>query len=231
MLPFFALAEYNGHQVEFVMTLTDGSKIEGYNYLPSVFRKDESLSYKVYLEQNYELILNNQFNDSVGDWAYFEHRIKYYFAHEEGNHGFIYMLTDKKGIDQHNVESVSILSLTNQSYAIGISSFHKYEDREWMSSKAIERHSYGGRFCTNDIFIHEKNAQTDSILQALNNVTFEHRIKIQALEDEMSYSDGEPYYEAEQKINDLDEEFDSLIFELLQYFDGVKVVIITMCTC
>jgi hypothetical protein len=231
MLPVLAVAEYNGHQIEFVMNLTDGSEIHAYNYLPTTYRKDESVSYAAYLEQNYELVLNNQFNDSVGDWAYYAYRIKYNFADEEGNDGFIYMLTDKKGIDKVKIESIHIISLTDQSYAIGISSYHAYEDRLWMSINAIEMHSYGGRFCSHDIFIHEKSAETDVILQALEDVIVSHELKIKALEEVMSNSDGAPYYEAEESINDLEEELDVEISGVLQNFDGMKVVIITMCTC
>ena len=230
-LPCLASAEYNGHQIEFTITLTDGKEIHGYNYLAMVHRRDESIGYQEFLEQNPEMVLRNQFNDSVGEWTYFEHRIRYDYLSYGRDSSFIYTLIDKKSVEKHTVASLTIIGLTDQSYAIGVSSGHEYEDRIWMTSEPVERHSFGGIFCSTDIFIHEKTAETDQVIQELEQISADFDQQVKAQEAEMKYADGEPYYQAEAKLEQIEEAMDGKISAVLQRFDGLKVVLITMCTC
>ena len=98
-LPFIALAEYNGHQIEFTIELKDGNKIHGYNYLASVYQKDKTISYQEFLEKNYEIVLRHHYNDSLEELTYFQNRIKYNYLDYGGEDRFIYTLTDKRTID------------------------------------------------------------------------------------------------------------------------------------
>lgn len=228
-LPFIALAEYNGHQIEFTIELKDGNKIHGYNYLASVHQKDKTISYQEFLEKNYELVLMKHFND--GELTYFQHRIKYNYLDYDGNTRFIYALTDKKSIDKSKIKSLKIIELTDQTYAIGISSAHNWKDRLWMSSKPIEKISTAGYLCENQIFIHEDNPKIEQIKKELEKVSIEFDKKINEQKEIMKYSNGKEYIQAEKKINELENEIDGEISELLQKFNGKRVVIITMCSC
>jgi len=230
-LPFIAFAEYNGHQIKFSIELKDGIEIIGYNYLSSVYQKDKSISYKEFLENNYELILRNQYSDSIGEFTYFQNRIKYDYKDYDGEKRFIYTLTDKKEIDKNNIKKFKIIELTDQSYAIGISTNHEWKDRLWMKTEPIEKYSFGGAFCSHDIYIHEKNDLTDKIINVLKNISLNFEKAIKEQQEIMEHSDGKYYYEAEEKIEKIEEEIDSKISEELQRFDGMKIVIITMCTC
>jgi hypothetical protein len=230
-LPFLASAEYNGHQIEFNITLTDGKEIHGHNYLAMVHRRDESIGYQGFLEQNPELVLQNQFNDSVGEWTYFEHRIRYDYLPYGGDSSFIYPLIDKKSVEKHAVAALTIIGLTDQSYAIGVSSGHEYEDRVWMASKPVESHFFGGLFCSTDIFIHEKTAATDLIIRELEKISADFEQEVKAQEEEMKYADGEAYDQAAAKLEQIEEAMDGNISAVLQRFAGLKVVMITMCTC
>jgi hypothetical protein len=230
-LPFIAFAEYNGHQIKFSIELKDGIEIIGYNYLSSVYQKDKSISYKEFLENNYELILRNQYSDSIGEFTYFQNRIKYDYKDYDEKKRFIYTLTDKKEIDKNNIKKFKIIELTDQSYAIGISTNHEWKDRLWMKTEPIEKNSFGGTFCSHDIYIHEKNDETDKIINVLKNISLNFEKAIKEQQEIMEHSDGKYYYEAEEKIEKIEEEIDSKISEELQHFDGMKIVIITMCTC
>lgn len=231
LLPLSAFAEYNGHQIEFIIETTDGREIHGYNYLAMVSIQDESLSYQEYLEANFEIVLNNHFNDSVGTHAYFQHRIKYNFTNLYGGTGFIYTLTDKRSIDTNKVKSFKIIGLTDQSYAVGISTGHDYKDRIWMAGEPLEKYGFGGTFCSHDIFLHETNRETDRIIAELQKVSDDFEKELKELNEEMRSSDGAAHWEAEEKIDNLEEEIDEKISNVLQNFSGMKVVIITMCTC
>lgn len=230
-LPLIVFAEYNGHQIKFSIEFKDGIEITGYNYLASVYQKDKSISYKEFLENNYELILRNQYNDSIGEFTYFQNRIKYDYKDYDGEKRFIYTLTNKKEIDKYNIKKFKITELTNQSYAIGISTNHEWKDRLWMQTEPAEKYAFGGIFCSHDIYIHEKNEETDKIINVLNTVSLNFEKAIKKQREIMKVSDGKHYYEAEDKIKKIEEEIDGKISEELQGFNGMKVVIITMCTC
>ena len=230
-LPFIVFAEYNGHQIKFSIELNDGVEIIGYNYLASVYQKDKSISYKAFLENNYELILRNQYNDSLGEFTFFQNRIKYNYKDYNGENRFIFTLTDKKEIDKNNIKTFKIIELTDQSYAIGISTNHMWKDRLWMKNKPTERQSFGGTFCSHDIYIHEKNNDTDKIIDALKKLSLNFEKAIKEQQQIMDHSDGNHYYEAKEKIEKIEEDIDNKISEELQNFNGMKVVIITMCTC
>ena len=100
-----------------------------------------------------------------------------------------------------------------------------------MLVEPVEKYSFEDIFCSHDIYIHEKDDETDTIINALKkgSLNFEKAIKEQ--EEIMKYSDGEQYQEAKEKIEKIEEAIDQKISEELQRFDGMKVVIITMCTC
>ena len=230
-LPFTALAEYNGHQIKFSIEFKDGSAVIGYNYLSSIYQKDKTISYTEFLENNYELILRNQYNDSIGEFTYFENRIKYDYSDYDGAKRFIYTLTDKKEVDFNNIEKLKIIELTDQSYAIGISTNHVWKDRLWMKTEPVEKYSFGGTFCSHDIYIHQKNDKTDKIIKVLKEISIGFEKEIKEQQEIKENSDGTYYYQAEKRIEKIEEEIDAKISKELQNFDNMKVVIITMCTC
>ena len=230
-LPFVAFAEYNGHQIKFSIEFKDGSELIGYNFLSSIYQKDKSISYTEFLENNYELILRNQFNDSIGEFTYYENRIKYDYSDYDGTKRFIYTLTDKKEIDKNRIKKFKIIELTDQSYAIGISTNHVWKDRLWMKTEPDEKHSFGGTFCSHDIYVHNKNDKTDRIIKALKDISISFEKEIKEQQEIMERSNGTYYYQAEEKIEKIEEEIDAKISKELQNFNNMKVVIITMCAC
>lgn len=230
-LPLIAFAEYNGHQIKFSIELKNGIEIIGYNYIASIYQKDKSIGYKEFLENNYELVLKNQFSDSIGDYTYFQNRIKYDYTGIDGGERFIYTLLDKKEIDIHRIKRFEIIELTDQSYAIGISTHHESKDSLWMKVKPVEKYSFEDIFCSHDIYIHEKDDETVKIINTLKKVSLNFKKAIKEQEEIMEHSDGKQYHEAKEKIEKNEEAIDRKISEELQKFDGMKVVIITMCTC
>lgn len=226
-----AFAEYNGHQIKFSIGLKNGSEIIGYNYLATIYNKDNSISYKAFLENSYDLVLRNQFNDSVGAFTYYINRIKYNFKDYNGENRFIHTLTDKKDIDIRTIKTFKIIELIDQSYAIGMSSHHKWNDRHWMKNNPVEKQSFGGTFCTHDIYIHTKTNATDKLIKKLNEISERFDTEIKEQQEVLEHANGQPYYEAEEKINVLEEAIDGEIAKVLQGFNTMKVVIITMCTC
>ena len=100
-----------------------------------------------------------------------------------------------------------------------------------MKTKPTEKHSFGGTFCSHDIYIHEKNDDADKIIEDLKKISLNFEKAIKEQQEIMESSDGKYYYQAKERIEKIEEEIDSKISEVLQNFDGMKVVIISMCSC
>lgn len=230
-IPLLATAEYNGHQIEFNLELTNGKMIKGYNYLPDVYQKDRSQDYTDFLEAHYELVLKNPFEDQMGSYAYFEKRIKYEYTLYDENPLFIFTLIDKKSIDLSTIKSFKIIRLIPQSYLINVSSTHQWKDRKWMQKPTKNVHSFGGTFCSNDVFIHKKNKKTEKLIEALEKKSKDLENELQDQYKLLRNTDGEPKFDIEEKIDQLEEEMDDKIYDLIAPFHGMKVVVITMCTC
>ena len=230
-LPANVFAEYNGHHIEFMIEMDDGSEIHAYNYLSFVYRKDQTLPYQMFLEENYHLILKNQYVDSLGEMTYFQSRIKYNYEDFDGRAHSIYTILNKKSIDTAMVKTFKIIGLIDQSYAIGISSQHQLADSLWMNNKSLERCSFGGLFCSNDLYIHEESNEVKTIVKELAKVSAELQKEYEKLEEDIRYSEGEDRDQAEEKLMKLEEGSDDRFFDVLNKLSGLKVVIITMCTC
>lgn len=231
LLPFAASAEYNGHQIEFRIEMSDGESFIGYNYLSDLGHADSSLTYEEFLEKNYELILRNQFNDMVGEWTCYKHRIKYDYLDYDGTKSSIHVLIDKRSINKLEIQSFEIIELIDQSYLIGVSSIHKWEDRIWMSKAPVEQFSTGGYLCDHQVFIHENDPTIEQMKKELERVQAEFEKEINEQQQIMEFSDGDPYYEAENRIEELENELDDNIADVIFGYDGLKIVIISMCTC
>ena len=102
------------------------------------------------------------------------------------------------------------------------------EDREWLQTKPVQTYETGGIFCNHQIFLHEQNKKTTKIITELNRTEQAYYQKVKDLKEQMKYSDGELYHEAQTFISKLDDEIDS---KILGKFNGLKVVIISMCSC
>jgi hypothetical protein len=222
------MAEYNGHQIEFTIEFNNGSKVQGYNYLAIVYQKDQTLNYQEFLEQNHELLLNGQNNEN--ELFYFQHRIKYTHFEYDDNQKFICTLTNKKSIDKTEIKSIQINEMISQPYTIGISTVHHWKDRLWMNKNPIEKISIGGFLCVHQIFIHETNPEVELLKNEIQTISTNYDREIKEQQRIMENSDGERYYQAQNKINELEKNIDVQLSELLQKFKGLKVVIVSSCT-
>lgn len=231
ILPLSSLAEYNGYHIEFNITMKSGDKIHGYSYLTFVYREDQTVNYQDFLEENFELILTNQFTDGLGDYKYFQDRILYTYANYDSEVQGIYEVINPKSIDISKIESFEIIEMIDQSYAIRISTEHTLADSAWMNQEPIEQYSFGGKFCSHDIYIHEKISTTDNLIKKLETVSREIRFELLELEEDIKHANGEEYYKIQEQIETIEEGSDDRILDVLSNFDKDKLVIITICTC
>lgn len=223
-----SFAEYNGLHLEMVIEMKDGSEIHAYNFIAPYFLGDTTVNH---LEKNFELILRNDYVDSVGEYAYFQHRITYDFTIYE-NVSKAYQLLHKTSVNFDSIKSVNIIDAFDYTYAIGMSGISTFSDTLWSQTPAIFAKSFGGRFCSHDIFIHEENDNTRSVIRKLEKKMIDHNSKLQVLEDELENSNGSEYYEIQEQHEKLEEGLDDAIYDIInEFLDDSKVIIITMCSC
>jgi hypothetical protein len=224
--------EYNGHHVEFVMELKDGSSIHGYIYKPVGYTKDASVSYSEFLEKNYDVLLQNDFIDGLGDYAYFKNRFRYEYK-DWGSEDItaIYNVTEKTSIDINSIKSFKIIDIIDQSYAVGVSMYNTEANTTWMKSDVVERFSTGDNLCSHDIFIHVHNPQTKKVLSALKKLDQEYLDHIKFLELELRSYDGAERQKIEEDLEKYEDAQGDKVDKLLRGFDNQKVVIVTFCSC
>lgn len=231
IFPCSLLAEYNGHQLEFKIIMHSGKELMGYQYLPQVFKEDENQSYEEFLEEHVEVVLRNDFSDGLGEHAYFNKRIVYSYLGYGSDSNEIMVLVDKRSILIDSVQSLEILSMISQTYMIGVSSLHDWSDRHWMKSPPHEKITTGGYLCDHQVFVHEDHSRTANIKQALDSLMLDFEKQIKEQEEIMRFSDGEDYYNAQEKISELEYALDEKVYMILEKFEGMKVVIVSGCTC
>ncbi len=221
-------AEYNGLHLEMLIEMQDGSVIHAYNYISPFYLEDTTIKY---LENNFELVLRNDYNDSIGEYAFYKNRITYDYTVYE-NVSQAYQLLNKTKINFDAVKSVDIIDAFDFTYAIGMYGISSCSDTLWSKSPVVWKKSYGGYFCSHDIFIHEHNDNTLKVIRKLERMLNEHKSELNKLENDLKNYDGERYYEIQKQHEELEEKLDDEIYNIIDEFrDDSKVIIITMCSC
>ena len=221
--PFLVLAEYNGVYLEFDIELNNGSKVHGFKY---VTHEDNTADYKKQLEDNYAIFLQNQLTYEPGEYGYYLKRLEYNY-----NDTFIYKLITPKAIDLKNIKSVTITDMIIASYAIQIVGDYNREDQSWMNTEAVIKYSEYEDMCTYDIFIHNTEAVSNTLITKIKAIINSTEIKIQKKLRVLGSSEenDEKLFEAE--IQKLYKERTLMLSHFLKTNPQLKPIIISMCTC
>ena len=226
-----AKAEYDGYHVEFDLHLKSGETIHGYQYLAGFISDSDNISRKETIESRKDFLLGNQFNDGLGDYSFYQKRIKYTWEYEEAEESFIFALIEKQSIDTAAVASILVIEIIPYSYLMGVASSHDWSDRQWMAEKPKKVHQFGGYFCDYQVFFHEWNEGIASLVTEINSEMARAETIISKLKEDLPYADGNEYDEIEEEIDRLTESLDEKIDDLLAPIYNYKVVVISMCTC
>ncbi|MCZ4408217.1 hypothetical protein O3Q51_05325 [Cryomorphaceae bacterium 1068] len=227
----FAKAEYNGYHIEFDLTLSSGETVHGYQYLTGYISTSDDMSLEEYIEGRKDLLLNNHFQDGLGDYAFFQNRIKYEWGGTPGNRHFIFTLIDKQSIDTAAVRSIAVSEIIPYSYITGVVSTHQMADTVWMKADHLEYRTFGGYLCSYQLFFHEWNTDLEKAIADAETQLKKVEDEIAQLEEDLKYVDGTEYHEIEAQIEELTESLDQIASDALVPFFDYKVVIIGECTC
>jgi hypothetical protein len=228
---FVAKAEYNGYHIEFDLHLKSGETIHGYQYLAGYIPTPDDMSLAEYVESRKDLLLNNHFEDGLGDYAYHQNRIKYTWGNRLGNKHFIFTLVDKHTIDTSDVKTIDVLEIIPYSYITGVVSSHQMADTVWMKEEHVEYRSFGGYLCAYNVFFHEWNADLEEAVSQAQEQIESVEKEIALLEEDLEYTDGAEYDKIKAKIEELTDSLDQIASDILAPFFDYKVVIIAECTC
>tara|TARA_Y100000782_G_scaffold111451_1_gene139588 strand:+ start:3171 stop:3893 length:723 start_codon:yes stop_codon:yes gene_type:complete len=223
-----ALAEYNGWFIQFKLVTKDQQHLTGHIYVASAYIDLDSLQYTDYVAQKFDR-LDYNYNDTI---RFFKHRIAYHYTpYMSQDTATIYTLTEEQFVAVDQVESITIEEKISFGYLMDIATEHAYADRKWMQQPPVQTAHDGGYLCDWQIFIHERNAQTDAILKELETLDKKLKAEMQELEEILNYEGRDDYFEAQEKAQALENSIDEQKQKILEKFQGQKVVIVAFCSC
>jgi hypothetical protein len=219
---FIAHAEYNGIHFVFTIQLIDGSELQGYKFIAHGQKNED---YKKHLESKPELLLKNDYTSEPGEYGFYQNRLQYKF-----NESIVYKLLEPHEIDLSKIKSIRITNMTVGSYAIQIVSEHELEDSVWMDSKPISHYVEGEGMCSHDVFIHNSQKIPNETIEKIRIINSEADAKIEARVKEFEHeiNSGEEYDEI---MKDIYQERRESLELLFKKHEGLKTVIVSLCTC
>lgn len=227
---FWSRADYNGHHIEFVLALEDGTKETGYAYLADVYDYDPSTSYTAFLEENYSLFLKEDFDQKVTTYRYFKHRIQYHYTDPVGTASTAYCLTEPSTVSKAAIKNIQINALIEFSYAKGISK-HQWSDRKWMQKPAVDQYALEVKLCTYELYVHQASKKVKKLLQALKKLEKKCEEERNDLEENWEGSTDYNDMDWRMAVEQLQDEQAKQLRAILNQFEGLKVVVITTCSC
>lgn len=228
LLTVHVKAEYNGWFIKFKITTKSQKELVGNVYIAQAYFEKDSINNSNYLIERFNT-LDNQSEDSL---VYYKNLLSYKYNQDGDTNTYTqYGLLNQEMIAINEIKSIEVINMIDFWYLSGIGSSHTIADTIWMKKAPVESFSFGGYLCGWDIFVHEATKKTDRILLQLKELTENHTLKIDSLEKNLKYLNGNDYYQTEEKIESLNDSIDEKASEILKLFDGEKVVILNFCSC
>ncbi|XLS28780.1 hypothetical protein ACJD0Z_16470 [Flavobacteriaceae bacterium M23B6Z8] len=224
-------AEYNGHYISFDIITEKDEPIKGHVYLTDLSYQVTSGSYQQYLEDHFDILLQNHFSDGFGDHAYFEELVRYDYINSNQEDSYAYLLLVKQQIPINEITAVRITQMISFTYLVTISSKHEVNDTKWMNQKAVETFQLNGNLCEWYINLHENSVELKEILLDIRALENKIDSNISLHKQEQEYSDGYHYEEAQKKIDSLYEQKDKLFPSILEQLNETKTVVVQFCSC
>lgn len=221
-------AEYNGWYIKFKIITQNQEELIGNIYIAQAYFEKDSIKNSNYLIERFNT-LDNRSEDSL---VFYKNLLSYKYKQQEDTNTYTeYGLINQSMIAIQQIKSIEVLNMIDFWYLSGIASTHTIADTIWMKSKPIKVFRTGGTLCDWQIFVHETSENTEKTIIKIEELQRSFSTKIEALEADLEYLDGEEYYQTKEKIENLEEKIDSQFQELLSPFKGKKVVIISFCSC
>lgn len=219
-------AEYNGWYIQFEITTKANTSIVGWTYVAEAYFNKDSIHNSNYLIERFD-VLDHQKQGTIN---FYHHLLTYRFKSFAGDDEKIYTLIEEDSIPVNEIKSMQVLKMHEFWYLQGVVSKHQISDTTWMKSPVLERITVGGELCTWDIFVHQKSEAVEKLKAALSIIENKYTQKIEALEEELDYAEGD-HEKLEDEIDNLLEQKEDDIFKKIKNFELKKTVIISFCSC
>lgn len=227
---FTSRGEYNGYHLKYSIETTDGEVIEGYNYIAAAYFDLDSADNMGYLIRR---LSAPRFTYPLFDSIhFFTDRLMYEYQYEWDTGTYrIYSVLNSTGIPSQNVKSIVITEVINQTYLTDIYNTLIMADTVWMRNKPQSVKIYDGYLCFYEVFVHQKSKITEEVALEVETLLAEHKSKMEKLEEDMKYSNGQERIDFEDQIDDLLDAIDEQLGEIISKLEGQKVVVLGTCTC
>ncbi len=227
---FKGRAEYNGYHLKFSIETIEGQIIDGYNYIAAAYFDLDSARNSDYLVKRFSSPMF--IHPPHGSVYFFKNRLRYDYQQGDDLEIYhIYGVLDSSSIPNRRVKSITLISVINQNYLTSIFNKLSIKDTIWMKFKPKEYKRYVGYLCDYTVFIHQKTKVTEEADIELQALLANYQAKIEELEEEMKFANGQERTDLKKQIDDLSNEIDEQLAEIISKLNGQKVVILGTCTC
>lgn len=221
------LAEYGGWYIEYQIKMKSGKEISAHVYRAAAYFNEDSIQNSHYLIRDLDFAYDQLLNDSI---TYFQKLIRYPIVYE--NDTFTdYAPINKASILASQIASISIINRISYSYVNSLEIMGDTKDLSWLRTPPIRRIRTGGYFCEYELFVHKESNKIQQILDLYHQYEREYEDKIEALEEIANNANGPAFYEAREKIENLEESRDEWLYNWIIKLKGEKVVVKSSCTC
>jgi hypothetical protein len=155
--------------------------------------------------------------DKRDSLEYFAHRVSYHYRNtfdSTGEQHTTYFLTGREKTAFSAIKKITIHEMIDHTYLYGISTNLDLKDTSWIKTRPVKTFSIGGYLCSHQVYVHQNSPKVTAILKRLE----AKRAEIEKMDTDSDDPD---------KWDKTDEEVWMIIREL----EGLKVVVITECTC
>lgn len=162
LIPFFAIADNGGYQIEFDIENTIGEHHEGFIEIPQFEFDKDSVNKPGYILQRLKHISNSNNN-----FIYYKLRLAYNYYDVTINDP-LYYLVNESSILFKSIKSIRIKNIFDSDISTGIRNKIALKDSVWMNTEPVDKMTTVNSHCTFRILIHEKSKALEKLLKKLN---------------------------------------------------------------
>ena len=232
LLSLFALhtarAEYQSVYINFMAVTVQGDSLSGYITLPTEYLNEDSLESQSYLRR----VFDGADHKRADTLIYAKHLIAYrYVGMYSEDTSVAYVLLGTGSLLRSSIVHLQIKSHFSYTYLTGVHNINTIGDTAWACKPPVLREAVSGYLCDWTILVHTRSAKTDAVIAKLKKAEASMRKLEEDYASLRNQGVSAAQEEVENALNEREEKIDEELSNLLDEFEGEKVVIVSFCSC
>lgn len=157
----------------------------------------------LHLQDYFTDVMKKLSDDGKGNFSFYQKRYTYLYADYPEAESKFYYVADSTALRLSSIKKITLIEKHPAYYDTYLDNINN--DAAWTKSVPVGHYEVSGFFCSYRIIIHQKSKAVDEALKELRAL--------------------------EEKFAENDEDCDNVLLAALQKLKGLKVVIVTSCSC